>query len=123
MTTVYVVSEHPLLSVKAKALREKDEDAFAEQVALAANLLGVDETTYTGDTLAKVNRALVLQLNYQLLLDPDVFLHKSAASQHSKQSILYRGGDGGPPLVMGQAMAIIKEIRYESGWDNMRAVR
>lgn len=125
MTAVYVVSEHPLLSVKAKALATNSakEEEFAEQVALAADLLGVSETTYTGDTLLKVNRAVVLQLNYQLELGLSPFIYQSAASERSKQSAQYRGGEDGPPLVFAQAANIVKQVQYESGWGCIRAVR
>jgi hypothetical protein len=125
VTAVYVVSEHPLLSVKAKALATNSakEEEFAEQVALAADLLGVSETTYTGDTLLKVNRAVVLQLNYQIQLGLDPFIFQSAASDRSKQSVQYRGGEDGPSLVFPQAANIIKQVQYESGWGCIRAVR
>jgi hypothetical protein len=120
---VYDDSEHLLLGDKALALKTKNEDQFAEQVALAADLLGVSETTYTGDTLVRVTRAVVLQLNYQIKLGLDPFIYRSAASERSKQSVQYRGGDAGPPLVLMQAAQIVRSVEYESGWGNIKAVR
>lgn len=122
MTVTYAVSEHPLLSAKALALA-KNEDAFAEQVAFAAELLGVDQTVYVDDQLLSIQRALVLQLNYQLSLSPDVFLYKSTASLQSKQTVVYRGGDSGPPLVLTQALQLVKNVRLQSGWGNIKSVR
>lgn len=122
MSSVYLVSEHPLLSAKAKVLAAKEED-FAEQVALAADLLGVSETTYTGDALSKINRAVVLQLNYMLQLGMDPFIYRSAASERSKQSVMYRGGDNGPPLVLALAANLVRFVNYETGWGNIKAVR
>lgn len=124
MAVTYIVSEHPLLSPKAKAL-VSSEEAFAEQTALAASLLGVDETVYVDDDLAKVNRAIALQVNYQIELSakPDIWYAQSVASSHSKQSVTYRGGASGPSLIFPQAMQLVKGVQFESGWDNIKAVR
>ena len=89
MTVVYTVSEHPLLGGKAKAAASS-EDSFAELTAVAAQLLGVDETVYTGSALASVERAIVMQLNYMSLIKPEMFIYASEASSHSKQAVTYR---------------------------------
>ena len=128
MSSVYVVSEHFLLGSKSKALLAKNEDEFAEQVALAADLLGVSETTYTGDALARINRAVVLQLEYQLKLGLDPFIYRAASSERSKQAVQYRGGDDGPPLTLAQAVAIVDSVNAETGddigkWGNIKSVR
>lgn len=116
-TVVYDVSGHKLLSAKAAALAT---DVFVEQVAWAAELLGVSETTYTGDKLTKIKRALVLQLNYQLLLPIDAFFKKSEASLGSKQSVTYRDGLS---LIFPMAAALISEVDGADGWMDCTSVR
>jgi hypothetical protein len=116
-TTVYDVSGHALLSAKAAGL---SDDALVEQTAWAAELLGVSETTYTGDKLTKVKRALVLQINYQILLDPEVFYKKSNFSAASKQSTVYRDGIS---LVFPMAAGLIAEVDGAEGWRDCKSVR
>lgn len=122
MTVVYDVSEHPLLSAKAVALAATDDadSKFTEQTALAAELLGVSETTYTGDKLTKINRALALQINYQLLLDPEVFFKKYTTSAQSKQGVGYRDGIS---LVFPMAAGLVEEAVGSGAWLDCTSVR
>lgn len=125
MTTVYDVSEHPLLSAKAKSLAavsvaDPTNQVFVEQTALAAELLGVSETTYTGDKLTKIERALALQINYQLLLDPEVFFKKYTTSAQSKQGVGYRDGIS---LVFPMAAGLVEEAVGSGAWLNCTSVR
>jgi hypothetical protein len=120
-TVVYDVSDSPLLSAKVKGYLPP---VLEEQTAWAAQLLGVDETAYTGDKQTKVKRAIALQLNYQALLDPEIFIKKSTASSQSKQSVMYRDGI---PMVFPMAAAIVAEViggtSGADGWKDCRSVR
>ncbi len=120
---LYDLSEHPLLGAKATVLRDTNEDAFLEQVALAAELLGIGESTFADATLMKIQRQLVLQLNHQLLIlenHPEFVFAKSVASSHSKQAITYRDGD---LLLFAPALAAVKGIVGSGGWENCKSVR
>jgi len=120
VTTVYTLSEHLLLSAKAKALVGSSEEAFAEHVALAAELLGVSEEVYTDTDLVTVLRALAYQVNWQLQFDMDALLYSSTSSSASKQSVTYREGIS---LVSPFALGILRRFRSSSGWGNIKAVR
>jgi hypothetical protein len=120
---IFDLSDHPLLGPKAKALL-RDEDAFVEQVALAAELYGVSDLTFEGDKLNSVRRWLVLQLNHQLTVLQDhgsVWFAKQVASSQSRQSITYRDGD---PLIFQPGFAAVQAIADEDGegWENCRSV-
>lgn len=121
MTVVYTVSEHPLLGGKAKAAAANDE-YFAELTAVAAQLLGVDETVYTGSALASVERAIVLQLNYMSLIEPRMFVYVNEASSHSKQAVTYRDNIG---MVLPTAAALVSAVNHAAGigWGNIKAIR
>lgn len=58
------VAGHPLLGEKAKALDLSAE--FPEQKALAEDLLGLSGIDVNGDLKAKGERAIALQINYQI---------------------------------------------------------
>lgn len=58
------VAGHPLLGAKAKALDLSAE--LPEQKALAEDLLGLSGIDVMGDLKAKGERAIALQINYQL---------------------------------------------------------
>ena len=121
MTVVYSVSEHPLLGGKAKAAAA-NEEYFAELTAVAAQLLGVSETVYTGSALESVERAIVLQLNYMSLIEPRMFVYVAESSSHSKQAVTYRDDIG---LILPAAAALVRAVNTVSGigWDNIKAIR
>ncbi len=119
----YDLSEHPLLGTRAKSLLEENEDAFIEQVALAADLLGIAESTYTGTKLDAVERWLVLQLNHQLVLfaeHGEFWFAKQVSSSHSRQSITYRDGD---LLRLPTAVIGIAVVAGNDGWLDCVSVR
>lgn len=120
MTVVYTVSEHPALDKAVKDLVSNNEELFLDRVALAASLLGVDETVYTGDDLVKIERAIALQLNYMALIKPAMFIYQSESSSHSKQAVSYRNNLS---LIYPFAVMLVKNVTYEGGWDNIKAVR
>jgi hypothetical protein len=121
VTVVYTVSEHPLLSSKAKAGLSNEELAI-ELTAVAAQWLGVDETVYTGSALASINRAIVLQLNYMALIKPEMFIYLSEGSSHSKQSVVYREEI---PVLYPGAVALVNSVNRSLGigWGNIKAIR
>lgn len=116
----YDVSVHALLSDKAKSLFAKQPAAFAEQQELAVNLLGLTDTSFTGSKLAIVNRAIVMQLNYQLELSPSIFLHKQASSSQSRQNVTYRDNIG---LLYQPAAALLTSAGVTGSWGNITSVR
>jgi hypothetical protein len=114
---VYDVSDHPMLSAKAANL---SEDRLVEETALAAEYLGIQETTFTGTDLTQIKRYLVMQINYQILLDPEVYFKKATASAGSKQNVVYR--DGISP-VLKFALQGVSTVLGSSGWLDCTSVR
>lgn len=117
----YDVSDHPLLSTKSKAIVAKDTanstEVFAEWTAYAAELLGVADKTFSGDDLAKVNRALSLQVNYLLDTVPEMFIYKQVSSIQSKQNVTYRDAS----LLFPGAVIIINGV--SGAWGDITSVR
>lgn len=112
-----------MLSTKSKSTATGNSDLFAELTAIAAQLLGVDETSYTGSDLEAVERAIVLQLNYMALIEPRMFVYQSESSAHSKQAVSYRGLSE-LTLLYPMAAALVKSVSGSgSGWDNIKAIR
>ena len=72
----YDVSSHALLSLDAKAL---GSEAIRQQIELAEDLLKLMEIAEVTDPaqLDRVKRAVVRQVNWQVLMDPDALLLKS----------------------------------------------
>jgi len=119
----YDLSDSALLSPKAKALLTKDESAFAEQVAMAAELLNVDTTVFTGSALATVLRALAIQVSWQVDLDRKALYVKAESSSASHQSVTYRDGLG---LIAPEALQMIGRVLAKVGvsqWGNIKSVR
>lgn len=113
----YDLAEHPLLSAKAAALKE---EVFAEQVALAAERLGVSETVFTGAALSRIKRYLALQLNWQLQVPIEAFYKVQEASSASKQNTTYRSGIS---LVYPLALAGVQSVLGSGGWADCTSVR
>ncbi len=119
----YDVTDHPLLSAKAKAL-VKNSDAFEAYTSLAAELLGVADTTYTGLNLAKISRAVAREVGWLLELNYDVLLHKQAASSQSKQTITYRDVTLIDPIAAAIVSAVNAVLSTTgSSWADCRAIR
>jgi len=116
----YDVSEHPFLSAQAKALAKKDDAAFAERTAYAADLLGISETSYSGAGLTKVRRALALEINWLLDLPLEAFYKKSSASSASKQSTTYRDGIS---LIFPLSAQMVAEVNGSGAWADCTSVR
>lgn len=116
----YDVSEHPLLNAQAKALAKKDDEAFAERTAYAAELLGISDTTYSGVGLTKIRRALALEINWLLDLPMEAFYKKSSASSASKQSVTYRDGIG---LIFPLSAQMVAEVNGSGEWADCTSVR
>ena len=116
----YDVSEHPLRSPDVKGL---SEELFGEHQAWAEDLLGVSGTSYTGASKKKVERAITLQMNWQLMLPKDVWYTKQVSSSQSKQNVTYRDGI---LLIDPRAMALIElvVVEEEGGkYGDIRSIR
>jgi hypothetical protein len=72
----YDVRTHPLLSPDAKGLGDEPLRQHNELAEELLGLLEVGEIT-DADKLVRVKRAVVLQVNWQVLLDPDALALKS----------------------------------------------
>lgn len=122
----YAVSEHKLLNASATLLAQDDEETFLEQQAWAESQLGVSGTAYTGSQKKLVERALALQINWQLQLPADVWYVKQGASTQSRQNITYRDGI---QFVDPRAAALIAQVETEATGDiggrygNIRSIR
>jgi hypothetical protein len=136
----YDVSESPLLDSEAKALLRRDADAFAEQNALAEQLLGVDTFPATGPfvdvapnfLLSKITRAVVLQVNYQIDLGTDGYALVSGDPSEIRRT--FRSVRGEQPVVDARARQITDMVlalfaeetavdEGTSGWMTVRSVR
>lgn len=120
---LYDLSSNLLLSNLAKSIRTDDPPRFEEQVALAADLLGVGDSTYTGSDLAKIERALALQLNHQIQIQekhPELFFAKSIASTQTKQGMTYRDVEG---LRLPFAVALVASVVNDAAWLDCKSVR
>lgn len=104
----YDVSEHPLLGVKGKQLVESALPEFEEQQAIAVQRLRLlEDTAYTSHQLTFLNRAIALQINWQLQLPLSSRYYKQESSSHSKQNVTYRDLI---PLVNPEAADIVAGI-------------
>lgn len=118
----YDVSEHPLLSGSAKGL---SEDLFAEHQAWAEDLLGISGTSYTGTSKARVNRAIALQINWQLALPKDIWFNKQTSSIQSKQNVTYRDAIVwvDPRAQELIDLVLVEEAVEGAGYGNIRSIR
>jgi len=117
----YDVSDHPLRSADVAGL---SEDVFDAQQAWAEDLLGVFGTSYTGRSGDRVKRAIVRQMNWQLLLPPSVWYTKQASSIQSKQNVTYKDGITLVDPAAAALIALVEEIEEEdSRYDDLRSVR
>lgn len=117
----YDVSDHPLRSEAVTAL---SDEVFSEQQAWAEDLLGVAGTSYTGRNKERIRRAIVRQMNWQLLLPSSVWYTKQASSSQSRQNVTYKDNI---TLVDPYAAALVAMVEadeeVESRYGDMRSIR
>jgi hypothetical protein len=119
----YDVTTHPLLSPDAKGL---GNESLRQHNELAEELLGLlDVTEVTDPTqLARVKRAIVLQINWQVLLDPDARILKSKTV--GAESETYRDDLG---IVDSTAVGLLEpllpaeEVKASGTWEPIRSKR
>lgn len=120
----YDVSEHPRLSTDAVALVTANEELFLDHQEWAIDQLGVSDTAYTGLSKRRVERAIAMQINWQLRLPKDIWFVKQGASTQSRQNVTYRDN---VPLVDPAAAALIAlvegEENVESRYGDIRSIR
>lgn len=116
------ITAHALLSGDSKGLVNKDPTAFDEQVALATELLGLADQTFSTDETIRLERAVVLQVNWMLKLGLEPYYIKDIRSNQSAQGKTYR--DLG--LLNPMAEAIVATIlpQTDVDWfDDARSLR
>ena len=111
----YDVSDHRLLIPTAQTMVQADPETFEEQQAWAESQLGVTGTSYTGSSKRLVERAIALQINWQLGLPKDVWYTKQVSSIQSKQNVTYRDGI---PFVDPRAAALVAQVELEESVDS-----
>ena len=121
----YDVSDHPLLGSKGTQLFAKSSEAFEQQQAWAVDLLRLEaDTSYTAAERLSINRALALQINWQLELPLSLWYMKQEASAQSKSSITYRDGVSLiSPMAQGALPATVTARQWGSITSVRRAVR
>lgn len=103
----YDVTEHSILSDKAKQLVLEDTLKFVANVEMAEALLGVPEDVPTNaKVLARLQLAVGLQVNYQVQMGVDPLYIKSSGSQHAGNSVTYRDSYVDPRAQQIVAMAL-----------------
>jgi hypothetical protein len=105
-----------LLSTDAQAL---DAAVLAAQVLIAAEVLGLpfDDETLSDEEWDRAVLAIALQVNYQVVLPPEVWALASISRGARSES--YRGADRLPPA-HAQAKVIADRIMRSSGWSVAR---
>jgi hypothetical protein len=117
---LYDVKTHPLLSAEAKRLTD---EPLRQQIELAEDLLGLSDISEVTDPvqLARVKKAVVLQVNWQVLLDPDALMLKSKSVGAESES--YRDNIA---LTNLDAVAILEpilpttEVQASGKWEPIR---
>lgn len=111
------LTTHPMLNPKSRQMAIESPTKFAEEVALAASLLHVNQTLYDAATTAgdgsmeALDRALVLQVNFRLSRGESAMYAQAESGQREGESKTYRGQD---ELVLSpEAVAIVEEVAGE----------
>jgi hypothetical protein len=82
---------HPMLSPKAKAMLDTDEDQFRAQVEVAETYLALGTMPkLTGSKATLIKHFLALQVNWQIQIGLDPLYIKTSSSSHTSQSTTYR---------------------------------
>jgi len=117
----YDVSEHALLSGKAKALAKKNADQFAEWNTLAELLLGFDDIPLLVDDQKKeAMRYIALQVNWFLEINPDALVLKSISSGHSGQAKVFRDNQLISPYIRAGVRRLTGRWRFRAGLRSIR---
>lgn len=104
------IEDHDYLSAKSLALGSKLLLANQE---LAEMLLVLDEPTFSvARDLSEIRLAIVTQINFQVAQGIDPIYQKSAASSHTKQSVVYRD-----IYIDPRAQWIVDRVKARSGID------
>jgi hypothetical protein len=108
------ISTHPMLTPKARQMAMESPTKFAEEEALAASLLHVTQELYDAATeiddgsSGSLDRALVLQINYNLARDMSPFYAAAESGQREGESKTYRSIDD--LLINPLAARLVDEI-------------
>lgn len=112
------VATNKLLSDDAAALNTSDAPAFAEQQALAEDLLGLTglDATLSAAGIAKAERFLALQINYQIETGVDAAVYQ--ARTRGRRSDTYRdsAADLIRPGLLDEVQQLIGDEAGSSGW-------
>ncbi|MDZ7658076.1 hypothetical protein [Fodinibius sp.] len=89
MSATYDITSHPLLSDKAKALYNDDQDAFDAVVVAVERTLGLHGTNFSGEDAEKAKLANVYQINYELEQTTESMVHERI--DQGEETWVYRG--------------------------------
>jgi hypothetical protein len=122
---IYTIAEHPLLSQMAQELTP---EALAAQGDVAEVVLGLSDTAYSGAMAERAATAVVLQVNYQIVVTPEVLVNASEtrgerAESHFQPAQL--------PDVYPPAAALVASLAEEAAgtdseadqWESVVSVR
>lgn len=114
---LYDVAAHALLSPDAKGL---GSESLRQHNELAEELLGLLDVSEVTDPamLARVKRAVAIQINWQVLLDPDAMLLKSKTV--GSQSETYRDNLPAVDTVatsLLSSLVSVAEVKVEGKWE------
>jgi hypothetical protein len=85
------LTAHPLLTPKAKQMAMESPTRFAEEEALAADLLTITQELYDGaEDTDGLDRAIVLQVNFSLARDMSPLYASAESGQREGESKSYR---------------------------------
>jgi hypothetical protein len=118
---MYDVSEHPLLSADAVAL---NDDLFREHQEWAIDQLVVADTSYTGRSRLRIERAIAIQINWQLRLPKNIWFTKQESSSQSRQNVTYRDSISLIDPAAAAEVASVEQIeKVDSRYDDIRSIR
>lgn len=76
MAATYDITSHPLLSDKAKALYNDDQNAFDAVVVAVERTLGLHGTNFAGEDIEDAKLAVLLETNYELAQTAESVVHE-----------------------------------------------
>ena len=110
MQILYPVSQHALMTDRARALLTKNQEAFEAHNAMAEFLLSLNGTQFTGDDAEMAAISVALQVNFQIEqgLDPYIAINLNTGGQAQKGTT-FRGYKT-PPVIHIQARRLADSL-------------
>lgn len=110
MQILYPVSEHALITPRAKEVLLKNQEAFEAHNAMAEYLLSLNDTLFVSNDAEMAAIAVALQVNFQIEqgLDPYIAINLNTGGQAQKGTT-FRGYKT-PPVIHIQARRIADSL-------------